>query len=137
MDREVWTTAPVVELDTRGASTAQGNRIEAATIIWAAGVTAWPAAAWISAAVDRAGRIRVEPDLSVPGHREIFAVGDTALALGPGGRPAPGLAPAAKQMGRYVGRLIAARVQSQAEPADLRYRHLCDLPTILRNRAVV
>jgi NADH dehydrogenase len=137
MGVEVWTTAPVVELDTRGVSTAQGNRIEAATIIWAAGVTASPAAAWISAAVDRAGRIRVEPDLSVPGHPEIFAIGDTALALGPGGRPAPGLAPAAKQMGRYVGRLIAARVRSRAEPAGFRYRHLGDLATIGRKRAVV
>src|SRR5882762_3548046 len=137
MGVEVWTTAPVVELDTRGVTTAQGNRIEAATIIWAAGVTASPAAAWISAAVDRAGRIRVEPDLSVPGHPEIFAIGDTALALGPGGRPAPGLAPAAKQMGQYVGRLIAARVQSRAEPAGFRYRHLGDLATIGRKRAVV
>jgi len=137
MGVEVWTSAPVVELDTRGVSTAQGNRVEAATIIWAAGVTASPAAAWISAAVDRAGRIRVEPDLSVPGHPEIFAIGDTALALGPSGRPAPGLAPAAKQMGRYVGRLIAARVRSRAEPAGFRYRHLGDLATIGRKRAVV
>jgi NADH:ubiquinone reductase (H+-translocating) len=124
-------------VDARGVTTGQGNRIEAATVIWAAGVTASPAAAWISAAVDRAGRIRVEPDLSVPGHPEIFAIGDTALALGPGGRPAPGLAPAAKQMGRYVGRLVAARVQSRAEPAGFRYRHFGDLATIGRKRAVV
>src|SRR5215468_6960046 len=137
MGVEVWTAAPVVELDTRGVTTAQGNRIEAATVIWAAGVTASPAAAWISAAVDHAGRIRVEPDLSVPGHPEIFAIGDTALAFGPGGRPAPGLAPAAKQMGRYVGRLIAARVQSRAEPAGFRYRHYGNLATIGRKRAVV
>src|SRR5215468_4106438 len=137
MGVEVWTTAPVVELDARGVSTAQGNRIEAATVIWAAGVTASPAAAWISAAVDHAGRIRVEPDLSVPGHPEIFAIGDTALAFGPGGRPAPGLAPAAKQMGRYVGRLIAVRVRSRAEPAAFRYRHYGDLATIGRKRAVV
>jgi NADH dehydrogenase len=137
MGVEVWTTAPVVELDTRGVSTAQGNLIEAATIIWAAGVTASPAAAWISAAVDRAGRIRVASDLSVPGHPEIFAIGDTALALGPGGRPAPGVAPAAKQMGRYVGQLIAARVRSRAEPAGFRYRHFGDLATIGRKRAVV
>jgi NADH dehydrogenase len=137
MGVEVWTSAPVVDLGAHGVSTAEGNRIEAATVIWAAGVTASPAAAWISAAVDRAGRITVEPDLSVPGHPEIFAIGDTALALGPGGRPAPGLAPAAKQMGRYVGRLIAARVQSRAEPAGFRYRHLGDLATIGRKRAVV
>jgi len=137
MGVEVLTSAPVVELDSGGVSTAEGNRIEAATVIWAAGVTAAPAAAWISAAVDRAGRIRVERDLSVPGHPEIFAIGDTALALGPSGTPAPGLAPAAKQMGRYVGRLIAARVRSRAEPAGFRYRHYGDLATIGRKRAVV
>jgi NADH dehydrogenase len=137
MGVEVLTSAPVVELDSWGVTTAEGNRIQAATAIWAAGVTASPAAAWISAAADRAGRIRVEGDLSVPGHPEIFAIGDTALALGPTGTPAPGLAPAAKQMGRYVGRLIAARVRSRAEPAGFRYRHYGDLATIGRKRAVV
>ena len=134
---EVRTSAPVVDLDAHGVSTAEGDRIEAATIVWAAGVIASPAATWISAAADRAGRIRVEPDLSVSGHPEIFAIGDTALALGPTGTPAPGLAPAAKQMGRYVGRLIAGRVQSRSEPAPFRYRHLGDLATIGRKRAVV
>jgi NADH dehydrogenase len=137
MGVEVWTSGPVVDLDALGVSTAEGKRVEAATVIWAAGVTASPAAAWISAPVDRAGRITVEPDLSVPGHPEIFAIGDTALVLGPGGRAAPGLAPAAKQMGRYVGRLIAARVQLRPEPAGFRYRHLGDLATIGRKRAVV
>jgi NADH:ubiquinone reductase (H+-translocating) len=137
MGVEVRTSAPVVDLDAHGVSMAEGDHIEAATIIWAAGVTASPAATWISAAADRAGRIRVGPDLSVPGHPEIFAVGDTALALGSTGMPAPGLAPAAKQMGRYVARLIAARVQSRAAPAPFRYRHLGDLATIGRKRAIV
>lgn len=137
MGVDVWTSTQVVDLDARSVSTADGNRIEAATVIWAAGVTASPAAAWISAAVDRAGRIKVEPDLSIPGHPEIFAIGDTVLALRPNGTPAPGLAPAAKQMGRYVGRLIAARVQSRPEPAGFRYRHFGDLATIGRKRAVV
>jgi NADH dehydrogenase len=134
---EVRTSAQVVELDGQGVRTAEGDCIAAATVIWAAGVTASPAATWLSAAADRSGRIRVEPDLSVPGHPEIFAIGDTALALAPTGTPAPGLAPAAKQMGRYVGRLIAARVQSRAEPAPFRYRHLGDLATIGRKHAVV
>jgi NADH:ubiquinone reductase (H+-translocating) len=137
MHVEVRTSAQVVDLDRRGVRTAEGDCIAAATVIWAAGVTASPAATWLSAAADRSGRIRVEPDLSVPGHPEIFAIGDTALALGPTGMPAPGLAPAAKQMGRYVGRLIAARVQSRAEPAPFRYRHLGDLATIGRKHAVV
>jgi NADH:ubiquinone reductase (H+-translocating) len=137
MHVEVRTSAQVVDLDGEGIRTAEGDCIAAATVIWAAGVTASPAATWLSAAADRSGRIRVEPDLSVPGHPEIFAIGDTALALGPTGTPAPGLAPAAKQMGRYVGRLIAARVQSRAEPAPFRYRHLGDLATIGRKHAVV
>jgi NADH:ubiquinone reductase (H+-translocating) len=126
-----------VDLDGLRIRTVKGDCIEAATVIWAAGVAASPAATWLSAPADRSGRIRVEPDLSVPGHPEIFAIGDTALALGPTGTPAPGLAPAAKQMGRYVGLLIAARVQSRAAPAPFRYRHLGDLATIGRKRAVV
>jgi NADH:ubiquinone reductase (H+-translocating) len=137
MHVEVWTSAQVVDLDGQRVRTAAGDCIEAATVIWAAGVAASPAASWLSAPADRTGRIRVEPDLSVPGHPEIFAIGDTALALGPTGTPAPGLAPAAKQMGHYVGRLIAARVQSCAAPAPFRYRHLGDLATIGRKRAVV
>ena len=137
MHVEVRTSAQVVDLDGQRVRTAEGDCIEAATVIWAAGVAASPAATWLSAPADRTGRIRVEPDLSVPGHPDIFAIGDTALALGPGGTPAPGLAPAAKQMGRYVGRLIAARVQSRAAPAPFRYRHLGDLATIGRKRAVV
>jgi NADH dehydrogenase len=137
MHVEVRTAAQVVDLDGHGVRTAEGDCIAAATVIWAAGVTASPAATWLSAAADRSGRIRVEPDLSVPGHPEIFAIGDTALALGPTGTPAPGLAPAAKQMGWYVGRLIAARVQSRAEPAPFRYRHFGDLATIGRKHAVV
>ncbi len=137
MHVEVRTSAKVVDLDEHRVRTAAGDCIEAATVIWAAGVAASPAATWLSAPADRSGRIRVEPDLSVPGHPEIFAIGDTALALGPTGTPAPGLAPAAKQMGRYVGRLIAARVQSCAAPAPFRYRDLGDLATIGRKRAVV
>jgi NADH dehydrogenase len=137
MGVEVWTSTQVVDLDRHGVSTAAGDRLRAATVIWAAGVAASQAAEWISAPVDQAGRIKVQPDLSVPGHPEIFAIGDTASVLGPDGRPVPGLAPAAKQMGRYVGRLIAARVQSRPGPAGFRYRHLGDLATIGRKRATV
>ena len=79
-----------------------GRRIDAATVIWAAGVVASPAANWIDAEHDRAGRIKVKPDLSVPGRPEIFAIGDTASVTNRDGRPVPGIAPAAKQMGSYV-----------------------------------
>jgi NADH dehydrogenase len=130
------TQTRVVGCDMRGVDTDHG-RIDAGTIIWAAGVVASPAAQWIAAAHDRAGRVEVGPDLSVPGHPEIFVVGDTAAAAGPDGRPVPGIAPAAKQMGQYVGDVIAARVAGKAPPPPFRYRHQGDLAAISRRAAVV
>jgi NADH dehydrogenase FAD-containing subunit len=85
------------------------GRIDAGAVIWAAGVVASPAASWLGAEHDRVGRVLVRPDLSVPGHPEVFVIGDAAAVRGEKGEPVPGVAPAAKQMGRYVGRLIAAR----------------------------
>jgi NADH:quinone reductase (non-electrogenic) len=136
MGAEIMTATRVTGCDMRGVDTDQG-RIDAGTIIWAAGVRASAAAQWIGAAHDRAGRIEVGPDLTVPGHPEIFAVGDTAAAQGPDGRPVPGIAPAAKQMGRYVGRLLAARVAGKAAPPPFHYRHQGDLAAIGRRAAVV
>jgi NADH dehydrogenase len=132
---EIMTATRVTGCDLHGVDTDKG-RIDAATIIWAAGVVASPAAQWLGVAQDRAGRVTVEPDLSVPGHREIFAIGDTAAATYDG-RPVPGIAPAAKQMGKYVGRLIAARVAGKTEARSFRYRHLGDLATVGRRAAVV
>jgi len=126
----------VVGCDADGVSL-DGGRIEAATVVWAAGVVASPAAQWIGAEHDRAGRIKVMPDLSVRGHAEIFAVGDTASVIEADGKPVPGIAPAAKQMGRYVGRLIAARVRGRPAPGPFVYHHLGDLATIGRKSAVV
>jgi NADH:ubiquinone reductase (H+-translocating) len=113
-----------------------GERLPAATVVWGAGVMASPAARWLGAEADRAGRVLVGPDLSVPGHPDVFAVGDTALCAGPGGRPVPGIAPAAKQMGRHVGKLIAARVTGAPGPGPFRYRHAGSLATIGRKAAV-
>ena len=76
------------------------ERIQAGVVLWAAGVAASPAAKWLGAESDRAGRVKVGPDLSLPGHPEIFVIGDTALATDPKGNPLPGIAPAAKQAGR-------------------------------------
>jgi NADH dehydrogenase len=112
------------------------ERIETRTIIWAAGVKASPAAEWLAAEHDRAGRVEVMPDLSVPGHRDIFVIGDAAAAFGPNGEPLPGVAPVAKQQGRYVADLIAARLQGKPMPA-FRYRDYGSLATIGRSRAVV
>jgi NADH:ubiquinone reductase (H+-translocating) len=136
MGVEVELNRMVTGCDAHGV-TLDGGHIEAATVIWAAGVVASPAAKWINAAHDGAGRIRVNPDLSVPGHEEIFAIGDTALVVQADGRPVPGIAPAAKQMGHYVGSVIAARAAGRAAPASFAYRHLGDLATIGRKSAVV
>ncbi len=114
-----------------------GRLIPAAVTVWAAGVRASPAATWLDAGCDRAGRVMVEPDLSLPGHPEVFVVGDVASAKTEGGRPVPGIAPAAKQMGRHAARVIAARIAGQPGPKAFRYRHYGDLATIGRNAAVV
>ena len=134
MGVEVQLGRQVTGCDARGVSV-NGGRIEAATVIWAAGVVASPAATWIGAEHDRAGRIKVNADLSVPGHPEIFAAGDTALVVD--SPPIPGIAPAAKQMGHYVGEVIAARVQGSRAPSPFVYHHLGDLATIGRKSAVV
>ena len=99
-------------------------------------MVASPAATWLDATHDRAGRVTVEKDLSLPGHPEVFVVGDTAAVLDGEGHPVPGIAPAAKQMGRYAGKLIAARIAGKStEP--FRYRHMGDLATIGRRAAIL
>ena len=104
--------------------------------VWAAGVAASPAAEWLGVDRDRAGRVKVEADLSLAGQGEVYVIGDTAAAVSDG-KPVPGIAPAAKQMGRYVGRAIAARVAGKPAPPPFRYRHQGDLATIGRKSAVV
>lgn len=113
------------------------DRIKAATVIWAAGVQASPAAQWLDSPADKAGRVCVAPDMSVPGHPEIFVIGDTAAIARADGRPVPGIAPAAKQQGLHVGRTIAARLAGRAVPGPFRYRDFGTLATIGRKRAVV
>ena len=113
------------------------RRIAAGAIVWAAGVAASAAADWLGADRDRAGRVKVAPDLTVPGRPEIFVIGDTAAVSMPDGKPVPGVAPAAKQMGRYVGEIIAARAEGLPASQPFRYRHQGDLATIGRRAAVV
>ena len=131
---EVRLGAPVSEVDARGV-VAAGERIRSRTIIWAAGVMASAAGAWLGAEVDRAGRVMVMPDLSVPGHAEIFVIGDTAHVEGADKSPLPGIAPVAKQQGQYLGRLFAERRKGR-EVAPFRYRDLGILATIGRSHAV-
>jgi NADH:ubiquinone reductase (H+-translocating) len=122
---------------TAGGVTFGDRHVEAETIIWAAGVRASPAAEWLGAATDRNGRILVQPDLTVPGHPEIFAVGDTIGIGAPDGKPVPGIAPAAKQGGRYVARAIRARLEGKPAPAPFRYHHDGSLAQIGKRRAVI
>ena len=136
MGVEVRVDTTVTGCDRHGV-TLGDKRIEASTMVWAAGVRASPAAQWIDAAHDRAGRISVGPDLSVPGMPNIFVIGDLASVQNEDGKPVPGIAPAAKQMGRYVGRLIAARASGERNMQPFRYRHAGDLAAIGRRAAVV
>jgi NADH dehydrogenase len=112
------------------------ERIPAATILWAAGVAASPAARWLGLAGDRAGRAPVEPDLTVMGHDHIYVIGDTALARDAQGAPLPGIAPVAKQQGAHVARAIVARIQGRAA-VPFRYRDRGLLATIGRKSAVI
>jgi NADH:ubiquinone reductase (H+-translocating) len=113
-----------------------GKKLEARTIIWAAGVRASPAAEWLGAPADRAGRVEVAPDLSVPGHPDIFAIGDTVTIPVWDGKPVPGIAPAAKQQGRYVAALIKAQLAGRASP-PFRYHHSGSLAQIGKRLAVI
>ena len=135
MGVDVRTDTRVTGCDDRGVDLVNG-RIDAGTIIWAAGVVASPAAHWLNAEQDRAGRVLVKNDLSVPGHPNVFVIGDSATVNDESGKQVPGVAPAAKQMGAYVGKLIAARLAGQSLP-PFRYRHAGDLATIGRRAAVV
>ena len=114
-----------------------GQTLAANTIIWAAGVQSSPAAQWLDAPADRVGRLKAEPDLTVPGHPEIFAIGDAAIVLRPDGQPVPGIAPAAKQEGAYVAKVIRARRRDAPAPPPFRYKHAGDLATIGKRRAVI
>jgi NADH dehydrogenase len=134
MGVEVTTATRVTRCDARGVDLDQG-RIEAGTIVWAAGVVASPAARWLAAEHDRAGRVIVASDLTLPGHPDVFVIGDTASVRGSEGRPLPGVATVAKQMGQYVAKLIKARLAGATVP-PFRYRHPGDFATIGRSAAV-
>ena len=125
----VWLGKRVTGVDGDGVSLG-GERLEAKTVLWAAGVASSPLGRFVGGELDRAGRVRVAPDLSVPGHPEIFVVGDLALVPG-----VPGIAPAAKQMGRLAGLNIRRDLEKKQRKA-FRYRDYGQLATIGRNRAV-
>jgi NADH dehydrogenase len=131
---EVHTGKAVTDIGA-GYVVAGGERIAAHTILWAAGVAASPLGQQLGAELDRAGRVRVLPDLSVPGHPEVFVAGDLAT-LQVDGKPVPGVAPAAKQMGTHVANNLQARLAGRAT-TPFRYRDWGALATIGRHSAVV
>jgi NADH:ubiquinone reductase (H+-translocating) len=111
--------------------------LAAKVILWAAGVRASSAAAWAGLPADNAGRTRVEPDLTAPGHPEIFVIGDTATISAWHGKPVPGIAPAAKQQGGHVARSIRARLSGDTRSRPFRYQHSGNLATIGKRAAVI
>jgi NADH:ubiquinone reductase (H+-translocating) len=127
--------AAVENIDSSGVQVS-GERIESANVFWCAGVKARPAAAWLGAEAAPSGAVKVQPDCSIPGHEEIFAIGDVAHLLGRDGKPLPGLAAVAAQHGKYVAKVIARRVAGKAPPGPFRYRNLGALAVIGRSRAV-
>jgi putative oxidoreductase len=133
---EVFVNSRVEGIDGEGAMV-NGQRISSRTVLWAAGVVASPAAKWLGVEADNAGRVKVGPNLAVPGMPNVFVVGDTAVSNAWNGNPVPGLAPAAKQAGAHAAKLIMARVEGRADPRPFVYRHLGSLATIGRKAAVV
>ena len=127
--------ARVEEVDENGVLLA-GEVLPARTVLWAAGVQASPAAAWLGAQQDKAGRAAVGPDLSVDASGVVFAIGDVAASLAWNGQPVPGLAPAAKQGATYVARVIRRRIEGRPAPKPFRYRHAGSIATIGRQAAV-
>lgn len=132
---EVLLGQRVEHIDADGV-TVSGKRIAARTVLWAAGVVASPAATWLAAPADSAGRVKVLADLTAPGLDNVFVIGDTATVDAWSGKPVPGLAPAAKQAGAYVADAIRARVRGRRSPPPFAYRHLGSLATIGRKAAV-
>ena len=132
---EVRCGRPVSAIDAQGVSLGD-ERIAARTVLWAAGVAASPLARTLGVPLDRAGRVPLQPDLAVDGAPGVFVAGDLASVQRADGRPVPGVAPAAKQMGRHVAMAIRARLAGKPSP-PFRYRDFGNLATIGRMAAVV
>ncbi len=130
----VQTGVRVEKVDAEGVIVS-GRRIASGTVIWCAGVVASPAGKWLGAPVDRAGRVQVEPDLSVPGCPEIYVIGDTASVV-QDGSPLPGVAPVAMQQGHHVAKLLRQRLRGESAPSPFRYLNKGNLATVGRSFAV-
>jgi NADH dehydrogenase len=132
---EVRTNSPVEAIDSEGVVIA-GERIPAKTVIWTAGVAASPAGQWLGTETDRAGRVKVGSDLTVPGHPNIFVIGDTS-SLTQDDKPLPGVAPVAMQEGQYVASVIADRATGKEHPEAFRYVDKGSMATVGRFYGIV
>ncbi len=133
---EVLTGTPVTQCTADGVTMGEAF-IPSRTIVWAAGVQASHAARWLGVPADRAGRTIVEKDLTAPGLRDVFVIGDTASVTQENGKPVPGIAPAAKQQGGYVAKVIRARMSGKPAPAPFKYFHQGSLATIGKSAAII
>src|SRR5712672_1573017 len=125
-----------VSLIDAGGVIVNDRHIYSRTVLWAAGVAASPAAKWLNAEADKVGRVKVQPDLSVTHLPDVYVIGDTALANSWKGEPVPGLAPAAKQGGAFVAKVIRAKLRGEPASQAFSYRHMGSLATIGRKSAV-
>ncbi|MDQ7758801.1 NAD(P)/FAD-dependent oxidoreductase [Xanthomonas sontii] len=133
---DVLTGVPVADIDAHGYRLGDAF-VPARTVVWAAGVAASPLAKTLQTPLDRSGRVQVQPDLSVPGHPELFVAGDLAALQQADGRPVPGVAPAAKQMGRHVADTLRQRLRGDTASVPFRYADYGNLATIGRMAAIV
>ncbi len=136
MGVEIRLGKAVEKIDEEGVIVGE-ERIRSLNVLWMAGVQASPAGHWLGVETDRAGRVIVEPDLTVRGYPEIFVVGDTALVVGRNGKPLPGVAQVAMQGGGYAGRTIARRVSGEPPLPSFKYFDKGNLATIGRNFAIL
>ncbi len=132
---EVRLGTAVTHCDAEGV-TVGGEVLAASTVIWAAGVAASPVGRWLDEETDKAGRVIVRPDLSIKKDSRIFVIGDAAAVMNEEREPVPGIAPAAKQQGRFVADLIAMRIAGKSASQAFRYRHAGHLATIGRKSAI-
>lgn len=133
---EVLTGTPVSDINSDGFQLGD-QFVPARTVVWAAGVAASPLARTLDVPLDRAGRVPVQPNLTLDGHPEIFVAGDLAALSQADGRPVPGVAPAAKQMGKHVAAIIRARLDDKPAPGPFKYQDFGNLATIGRMAAIV
>jgi NADH dehydrogenase len=141
---QVRTGSVVERIGPEGVVLKSGEVLAGETVLWAAGVAASPLVAKLGVPVDRAGRAKVEPDCSLPGHPEVFVIGDAAYLLGDDGKPLPGVSPTAMQMGRHVASIIQQELALVGRPSAVgpaarepfRYRDKGSMATIGRSRAI-